>query len=232
MFYEEIKCLFIISMSAYNLPNYKSFEQFNGGSYTNDEYVTKNYLGGSSVSIANTASSTTNIGDSLYANSATTTIVPTGSRVINNAPVQLPAPFSSNWTNNVPLIMSAYMNLASGTVTATGAGAGTTTFHFYKLGAMVMFTFDDWSHLATATASTYTFDFSGYPEILPRMTTEIFIRILVNTTTFDTLLQFNADGNLQFRRDKALGANFNATITSQFYSATMMYLCNTDAFGY
>jgi len=219
-------------MSAYNLPNYKSFEQFNGGSYTNDKYVNKKYLAGDSVSIANTASSTTNIGDSLYANSATTTIAPTGSRVIADAPLQLPAPFSSNWTNNVPLICSAYMNIASGTITSTEAGNATTTFHFYKIGPMIMMTFDDWTFTSASTKPTYQYDFASYPEIHPRNTTDLFIRILVNTSTFDTILQFTDAGVLSFRRDKALGADFNTGISNSFYSATMMYLCKTDAFGY
>jgi len=219
-------------MSVYNLPNFKSFEQFNSGSYNNDEYVTKNYLGGNSVSIANNTSSTTTIGDSLYANSATTTVNPTGSRVVSDAPLQLPAPFSSNWTNNVPLICSAYMNISSGTITSTEAGTATTTFHFYKIGAMIMMTFDDWSFTATSTKATYKFDFASYPEIHPRNTTDLFIRILVNTSTFDTILQFTDAGLLSFRRDKALAANFNTGIDNSFYSATMMYLCKTDAFGY
>ena len=230
MFYEELKYLFIISMSAYNLPNYKSFEQFNGGSYTNDEYVTKNYLGGSNVSIANTASSTTNIGDTLYANTTTTDNNPAGSRVICDAPLQLPSPYSTNWTN-VPLTMCAYQNIQE-----TSLGVSTTNvsdLKVHKIGQLITLTLNKITVASSLANETYIqFNLSAYPEIIPEFTLTEVTNILVDTTYYTTICIFSNTGIFNIYRNFNGNTVFDTGVLVVFKSITMSYVGRDDRLGY
>ena len=122
-----------------------------------------------SVSIGNATSSVVTIADTAYANTATTTVNPAGSRLVSKAPILLPVPYSSNWTN-VPLIMSGVQTITNIVSTSAWTG-GYPTFIFYKSGPVIMmhmppYTFSTWGGLLPSIQ----FDFSGHPELYPKAT--------------------------------------------------------------
>ena len=194
-------------------------------------YVSQAYLDGASVSIGNATSSVVTIADTAYANTATTTVNPAGSRLVSKAPLLLPAPYSSNWTN-VPLIMSGFQTITN--VVSTSAYTGTyPTFYVYKLGSMIYFNMTETVFSTLNGANTaVVFDFSGYPEIYPRATiTEPTVTLTAGGTYWFGYFKFDpATGLFSIYKNYTLGTFSESSLT--VYNQTLVYMCKSDGYGY